>query len=147
MTTTSRARSDQFTTDCPPACATLTKGLRNVDTGGWSYSPCHASGCVHYSTPWPETAWCPECRRTQGVVEVSTEGWLTRAGETEAQVTRLECGHDLIGQEKVVVAAPGQPWAGENVAAATVRDALSWGRLARQLALADPFRGEDGPSF
>lgn len=97
------------TPTCPPVCEDSIP-LRDE----------HGHGCPHYQAPRP-SAWCPECRTTRPVVDQFGAGHMTCDGEVEYGVTELDCGHSLQGPAHVVAAAPGAPYAGERVVAASTR--------------------------
>jgi hypothetical protein len=59
-----------------------------------------------------ERAWCPTCGARQPVVEFDTGSRMTGRGEVEWPITRLDCGHVVDGQDRIVGPAPGAPYAG-----------------------------------
>ena len=54
----------------------------------------------------------------RAIEEVSIEGTYRVYGEVECRVTWLDCGHQAVGPEVVIGAAPGAPYAGPQVAVA-----------------------------
>lgn len=67
----------------------------------------------------PGAAWCPECRTRRPITDAFTSGHQERRGEVQYGVTLLDCGHHLQGPASVISAAPGAPYAGDTVTAAT----------------------------